>query len=276
MHHSFRFSGTSAGVQNEKSKKRPRIVQQPIASYTNRSPITELEPYPFTDKPNMTLLFHCWPHSEGWKKHVDYLKPLDGVFDRKIMGVATDKNLNKFDEVRSAFGDSWEYIEVENNPKLREVATYRPMFDMAYSKGENDVTFCAHGKGAQDHTAESLQIKWWTEAMYATVLYNWKNVLLEMEKGYSIVGSFRRFGGHFKTRYSWHYSGTFYAFRNQRAFQNGIPQIDNQWWGTESWPGNHFCKEESSCIFADTCGDIYKPSSYLESALNEWKLKNES
>lgn len=255
-------------------RKHPARQQHRGFVYSCRVPITTIRPRQFPGKPALTLLCHCWPNGENWRKHVEYLKPVNDVFDRKIMGVATGKNGAGFDEVRLAFGDSWEYIAVENDPKLREVKTYRPMLEMVQSTDENDVTFCIHTKGTQDHTAANPQITWWVEAMYETVVYNWKNVLDEITKGYSIAGSFRRIGGHFKTRYGWHYSGTFYAFRNAAAFPQGVPQISEKWWGTESWPGDHFSLEESACIFADNCGDIYKADPALEAQLVEWRCRN--
>jgi len=251
-------------------------VRGSLYSDSRPNPITILKHRPFTADPKLTLLCHCWANGENWRRHVEYLKPVDGVFDRKIMGVAVNKGSSGFDDVRRAFGDSWEYFQVENDKNLREVATYGKMFQMVESIDENDVTFCIHTKGTQDRTAASQQIRWWTEAMYETVIYDWQTVLEKMEDGYSIAGSFRRFGAHFQTRYGWHFSGTFYAFRNAATFQHGIPQIDQRWWGTESWPGRHFCREETACMFADNAGDIYKADPKLEQDLIEWRQQNAS
>lgn len=241
-----------------------------------RQPMTQITPRPFTAKPRLTLIFHCWPNGDGWKRHVDYLRPIIEVFDRKIMGVATGPGTATLAEVRAAFGDSWEYLEVTNDKSLREVLTYRTMLEMVRSTDENDVTFCLHSKGAQSHTAASRQIQWWTEAMYSTVVHNWQSVLGKMEQGYPVAGSFLRVGKHLQARYGWHFSGTFYAFRNAAAFQNGVPGFASNFYGTESWPGHHFARHEAACMFAENCGDIYKENPQLELELNEWRRLNET
>ena len=254
---------------------RRTAVQKNIPA-VSRQPLAQITPRPFTEKPRLTLIFHCWPNGDGWKRHVDYLRPVSGVFDRKIMGVATGRGTATLAEVRAVFGDSWEYFEVENDKALREVLTYRTMLEMVRSTDINDVTFCLHSKGAQSHTAASRQIQWWTEAMYSTVVHNWKNVLGKMEQGYPVVGSFLRVGKHLQSRYGWHFSGTFYAFRNAVAFQKGVPGYASNFYGTESWPGHHFARHEAACMFAENCGDIYKENPQLELELNEWRRLNET
>lgn len=240
----------------------------------SRRVMSEIVPRPFTGPPKLTLLCHCWPKGENWRKHIEYLAPVANVFDRKIMGVATGEGTASFDQVREAFGDSWEYFAVRNDKALREVLTYRKMLAMVQSVDENEVTFCIHTKGTQDHTAGSEQVRWWTEAMYSTVIYNWQNVLATMAEGYPIAGSFVRHGPDLNTRHEWHFSGTFYAIRNADVFANGIPEFDGWWFGTESWPGHHFARHEAACMFADNCGDIYKVNPTLEQALNEGKQQH--
>lgn len=248
-----------------RSLKIPRLV---------RSTVRQRQPRPFTGPVKKNLLCHCWPNGNNWRKHVEYLRPVADQFERKIMGVAVGPGTADLSEVKQEFGPDWEYLEFANNPKLREVLTYREMIQLVESIDENEVTFCIHTKGAQDRTARQNHINWWIRAMYETVVYNWETVLSEFEQGFAIAGSFRRFGAHFRTRYGWHYSGTFYAFRNAAAFSDGIPEYDERWWGTESWPGHHFSKIESTCLFGDHCGDLYKPNAELEQNLIDWKLKN--
>tara|TARA_R110000803_G_scaffold115342_1_gene183805 strand:+ start:2164 stop:3351 length:1188 start_codon:yes stop_codon:yes gene_type:complete len=259
----------NAAEEKVKSKRGPNVIARHI-----RKPITELLPTPFTDTPSKTLLCHCWANGNNWRKHIDLIEPVKDDFERKIMSVATGPGTASFEEVKHAFGDSWEYTEYTNDPKKREVLTYTDMMKDVESTDPNEVTFCIHTKGTQDNTSKKVQVQWWTEAMYETVVHNWREVLKKFEEGYNVAGSFRRNGAHFKTRYGWHYTGTFYAFRNSETFSQGVPTYDKQWWGTESWVGQHFSKEESACMFADECGDIYKPSKDLEQQLIDWRLQN--
>ena len=112
--------------------------------------------------------------------------------------------------------------------------------------------------------------------MYQTVVHNWQNVLGKMEQGYPVAGSFLRVGKHLQARHGWHFSGTFYAFRNAVAFQNGVPGFASNFYGTESWPGHHFARHEAACMFGENCGDIYKENPQLELELNEWRRLNET
>lgn len=251
----------------QSSNVKPPMIRQPVAT---------IIPRPFTGTPRLTLICHCWPHGDGWQKHVEYLKPVAGVFDRKIMGIATGPATASGSEVRQAFGDDWEHFEVPNNRTLREVATYKTLLNMVASTDDNDVTFCIHTKGTQSHTAQSEQVAWWIDAMYSTVVYNWQNVLEKMKQGYPIVGSFKRYGKDLGTRFKWHYSGTFYALRNAATFSDGIPEYDGRWFGTEAWPGHHFTQEESACMFGDGCGDLYHRNEILHSQLVKWKQQNET
>lgn len=245
-----------------RSLKIPRLV---------RSTVRQRQPRPFTGPVKKNLLCHCWPNGDNWRKHVEYLRPVSNDFERKIMAVAMGPGTASLADVKQAFGPSWEYLEFVNNPKRREVLTYPKMFELIESVDENEVTFCIHTKGTQERTARQQQIAFWIQAMYATLIYDWKNVLAEFEKGYAIAGPFRRHGAHFRTRYNWHYSGTFYAFRNAVAFSDGIPEFDERWWGTESWPGHHFSKTESCCLFHDHCGDLYKRNLKLEQEFEKWR-----
>ena len=96
-----------------------------------------------------------------------------------------------------------------------------------------------------------------------------------MESGASIVGSFRRHGGHFKTQYHWHYAGTFYSFRNCHL-TNGHPSYRQKWWGTESWPGDHFPLASSACIFGDNAGHLYHEHEQPRAALEQWKAERDT
>jgi hypothetical protein len=197
-------------------------------------------------------------------------------FDRLMLGVALDAGTDTLDDVISVAGSRWEVFPVQNirgQGCLREVATYREMLPHI-GDGVNDVTFCLHAKGVQDHTSTSDCVKWWTEAMYETVYDNIDGVLQPMKNNALVVGSFRRRGRHFATEYGWHFSGTFYAFRNHAAFYNRFPAYKNVWWGTESWPGQYFHITQSHCIFGDYAGDLYTLNNQPRKQLEKWRIEH--
>ena len=241
------------------------------------SPVMPTSPVPFTGDPQLHLMFHVWPHGEGWKRHIEDLQPQLHRFSTLKLGIATDNSTYNAEYVKERFGPRWEVFEVDNVPGkhgLREVATYQQMLP-TLPDGANDVTFCLHGKGAQDHTAKSDAIRWWIDAMYSTVYYNIDGVIRELQNGAAVVGSFRRHGAHLGVRHRWHYSGTYYAFRNCIAFNQGVPTYRQRYWGTESWPGDHFPLKSSACVFGDDAGDLYKPEQQPRDELKQWKAKHE-
>jgi hypothetical protein len=220
-------------------------------------------------------MFHVWPHGDSWKRHIDKLEPVLHRFDRLLLGVATDVSTSTLEETSAAFGDRWEVTHVVNNLEkrtgLREVATYRPMIE-TLAHGVNDVTFCAHGKGVQGHNVSSEPVTWWTDAMYDTILHNIDGVLEEMRNGAAIVGSFRRHGSQLGTTHRWHYSGTFYAFRNAITFSaTACHSTDKTGGGLNRWPGDHFPLSHSACIFGDQVGDMYKANQQPRAAFEQWK-----
>lgn len=228
------------------------------------------QPRPFTSDPSLTLLFHVYPTSaDVLEKHRQWLEPVLPRFQRRILGVAVGEDTMTAEQAANAIGGEWEVVPVSNNPRLREVKTYKRMMQMLDYSDPNAVTFCAHGKGAQKHTSHSEPVNWWTEAMYRTVLHNIDEVLQQMEQGYYITGSFRRLGRHLGVRHRYHYSGTFYAFRN--VLVNGLQdRIRSVWWGTESWPGDCISFSHSACLFGDDCGNLYYEDSQPRNELREW------
>lgn len=231
-------------------------------------------PFIFPGEPHTTLLFHLYAIPSTAKYHAHKLKEIAHTFDRRILGVALDEKTMSIDDVKSLYGSEWEYVVVPNDSKLREVATYQKMIKMLDFDDPNHITFCGHGKGSQTHTIDSDKIDWWTSAMYETVLNNREGVLEEFRKGHKITGSFRRLGKGLGTKYRWHYSGTFYAFKNDFFKDKSIPEYRKRWWGTESWPGDHFGINESSVIFSDNegnGGDLYKLEEQPRKELEEWR-----
>jgi len=267
-----------------KTRRRPTRAERNVARgnarypFLERSPTVPTGPLPFRGEPQLNLLFHVWPNGDAWRSHIDKLQPNIHRFKRKILGIAYDSTTKPVDEVKEAFGPGWEYVVVPNggstrkNRGLREVATYQKMVPML-DAGHDDVTFCLHGKGSQAGYDRSDPIQWWINAMYDTVYYNIEEVLHHMSEGKSIVGSFRKMSRDLGTRFRWHFSGTFYAFRNVVAASNGWPEFRQRWWGTESWPGDHFPVPASHCIFGDHCGNLYEVSEQPRAELEEWRKR---
>lgn len=228
------------------------------------------DPFPFTGPPKLTLISHFWPRKGTWEYHAERLAAISDQFERKVMGIATGKGTENLDTFKAAF-PGWEFFEVANDPKQREVLTYRRLMSMVATDDPDAVIFCHHGKGAQDHTIGNDAVRWWIDSMYDTVLCNPGEVIQAMADGASVVGSLRRHGKMLGARHGWHYSGTYYAFRAARAFPMDSFPLRGTWWATESWPGDYFPLAHSHCLFGDDAGDLYKPDQQPRAELELWK-----
>lgn len=264
-------------IEIEQPKNRRRSLKRQPTKVVN-SPTIPAEPLPFTGPPKITLMFHVYPRGESWRRHLEKLAPILPSCERLMLGVATDDSTYTLGDVVAEFGNRWEVFHAENRSNgvgrggLREVATYKQMLPLL-PRGQNDITLCLHGKGSQEHTQNNV-IRWWVDAMYETVAYNLEGVVREMKSGAAIVGSFRRHGRFLGTRHRWHYSGAYYAFRNAIAFSNGVPSYREIWWGTESWPGDHFPISASSCLFGDHTEDLYKVANQQRGELQQFRVDN--
>jgi hypothetical protein len=72
----------------------------------------------------------------------------------------------------------------------------------------------------------------------------------------------------------WHYSGTFYWFRNRDVFQRDWRTVDQKFFGTEAYPGLLFHPDDTGCLFADKTKDLYKLdywNSEIQPALERWR-----
>lgn len=253
--------------QRPKSERRHRTRTVTLKNSPKLPPAPE--PRPFGEV-KTNVLFHLYPtFIEQVEYHAQQANKVDA--SRKILAIASSPATIPVEQVMEHFGDDWEVVEFQNDPRLREVLTYRRLLEMVESTDENEVTLCLHGKGAQPHTEKDESVRWWTDAMYATVAHNMPEVIARLSEGHAIAGSFRRFGRHLGCRHQWHFSGTFYAFRNALMFNNGIPKIRDYWWGTESWPGDHIPASHAACLFADNMGDPYKVNQQPRTELEIWK-----
>lgn len=263
---------SKAELIQEQKKKRFTGTMKSVSEELKKP----LDPAPFNEVPTATLLFHCYPtRDSNWRLHVSLMKTHAKGYSRKIMSIAIDEKTVNINEVKDAFGDEWEYITVANDPALREVISYREMFKMAHSLDPNNIIVCAHGKGAQPHTVGNPQIEWWTKVMYETVVGNLPELYTNFEKGYQVIGSFRRIGRHFGCRYRYHFSGTFYALRSNSFFlpHGSVPRIRSQWWGTESLPGDTIPFYQSKCIVGDMVGDMYREKNHPIEDYEKWKAE---
>jgi hypothetical protein len=235
------------------------------------------------------LLFHLYPYRDGerWRWHLGEIARRLRLFNgRKAIAVATDENSVPAEQVRPLLGGWDEIIEIRNDPALREVATFEPLFGRVAEYTEaGDVTLYAHAKGTVRYLAEPIQR--WTNVLYETLLDHWPAVQ-DVLRAYPLAGSFRRdmhgWNAH-ESLSPWHYSGSWFWFRNRELFgKQDWRRIDRFWSGVEPYPSLHFARDEAGLVFhrwgrPDAAGESLYHADYwdrvIHPALVAWRVKHE-
>ena len=254
-----------------------------IHSSPVRTPLCNL---PFDeDKIIKHFLYHILPlggeHEWALRKNIEQVcQGLHQFNGKKIVAIAFPgtSDTQTFvppDDVLQMFEDGGhgdiEYFLVKNVRALREVVSFIPLLSKVQSTDPDEVVFYGHCKGVTHASTESV-CHAWADAMYETVYNNWEGAKVALEK-YGIAGSFKKYGM-FKTPKNnrWHYSGTFYWFRSASVFTRNWQYVDRLFYGTESWPGLMFTKEEAACLFHDNTGDLYRETAVqIYEKLEKWK-----
>lgn len=230
------------------------------------------------------LMVHIWPvrGNGAWQWNCDRLVEYSPLFNgRRIIGIATDETCDPADAVMEYLhsrGFEAEFVLVRNIATVGEVTTFLPSLEklQAY-QGPGDVTFRAHAKCAR-HTITiddpTATIYRWTRAMW-DLNCHWPAVRSILEK-YATCGAFRRqMFGMGRSWGPWHYSGSFYWFRNRDTFARHWRNLPNAYWGAEAWPGLIFpYLSESGLLVSDNTGDLYNLSYWeqtIEPMLQTWK-----
>lgn len=211
-----------------------------------------VKPTPFTGPVTRNLIYHCLPYVDRWQRCLDKLKSRLHLFNGcRTVAISTGANLVPAEEVREYLGNEVDYLEFQNDQNLREVVSFVPLLETVETLDPNQITFYAHTKGV---THQPGSICWrWGDVMWDTCTREIPDLI-----SHAFAGAFRCFGM-FNTwgNHRWHYSGTFYWFRNAFLFARNWRRVDQMFFGAESYPASHFRPEECQCLFMDHCGSLY-------------------
>lgn len=233
------------------------------------------------------LMFHVWPVAGPgtWQWNCDRLIENEALFNgRRLIGIAVDQASDTAETVMEYLGSRGfeaEYIVAQNVPNLGEVTTFVPCLEKLETYfGPGDVTFRAHAKCVRHRIAledAGATIFRWTNAMWDANCH-WESVRPILEQ-HATAGIFRRKMQRIGRSWGpWHYSGSFYWFRNRESFARNWRYVPNAYYGTEAWPGLLFpAINESGLIFGDNVGDLYTLpywESEIEPAISAWKASH--
>lgn len=230
------------------------------------------------------LLFHVYPiRGNGvWQRALDQLAARLPLFNgKRVIAVAPGPGC----EDAAAVQEYWagqervEWIVQPNDPRLREVSTWVPLWERVADCGDHCVTFYGHAKGVTRPVNPGVTCHPWARMLYEVNLDYWPLVERSLQN-HPLTGAFKKVGAGFGgSRSTWHYSGTFYWVRNRDFFSRNWRKIDQVWWGTESWPGCHFPPTEAGCLFHE--GTVPKLNLYdmrylrhVEQEFEQWKREN--
>ena len=212
------------------------------------------------------LLYFITP-KENWKWNLSLLKKHSSVFNgHKIAVVACGDGLVDAATATKDIANLKIFTEVhliKNDPELRETPGLKFLLERLeeHLQDEEGIAtnhiFFAHTKGVTRKDNDAVNL--WTEACYDKNLSDIDKVTKTLTSNYNTVGSFRRFGKfpHIPGC-DWHFSGTFWwANALQLYGRDWKSAIKPHRYGAEGFISNLFPKEESECLFADKCGDLY-------------------
>jgi hypothetical protein len=200
------------------------------------------------------LLYHVCPTRDGdaWRCNVRQLVRRWGVFTgRRVVAVAYGPGLHDIDEVRAEFGRTATGLEcfaIENDPELREVASFAALLAAVQSTDRYEATFYGHTKGTSRANGQALGAELWRNQMYASLLdeiHVVRHALLRVPA----VGTFLMHWP--RTQRSpypsglehgnWMFAGTFFWFRHDAVFSRpDWAEVPRDRYGAEAWLGGLF------------------------------------
>lgn len=211
------------------------------------------------------LLYHIMPKTT-WEWNVDQLAKRIQVFTGKlIFSIAHGAGLEELESVKRkiltklpfTIHQNIIFIQVQNDRKLGEAKSFPSLLSLASKFDRTGITFYAHAKGVTRPNHPSVTL--WTDALYHFNLDNIEKVEALL-KSYPIIGAFKRYGkfAQFPRNSLYHFSGSFYWFRNKDLFARDWTQIPQRFYATEAYPSLIFTKDEAGCIYGDRFQDGYK------------------
>lgn len=216
------------------------------------------------------LTYYLYPVGPLWRWNVEQLCARMQLFNgARLVGVGLGQGTATLEEVKAAFGSHpVDFLPFANDPTQKEMVAHQPMVErISQYRAEGDVTFYGHGKGVTSVSYGDGPRRW-AEAMYRGLLDYWPAVRDQLRE-HATVGIFRRIMSPAPAAHvPWHYSGSFRWVRNMDLYQRQWRMIDPNFYGPETYPGRHFTKEESSCLYGEFAfGGV---GLYLESTWAEW------
>lgn len=232
----------------------------------------------------LNLLYHVCPlkGNDVWRANVRQLAKRLRIFNgRKVVAVVTGDKLHGPQVVRDEFHDpTIEYLEIPNDPQLREVATFLPLLESVASENPDEASFYAHTKGNSTRD-DALGAEMWRNAMYHHLL-DGVNTCRDLLLTHPCVGTHKMVWPENTPPYpsrlkhgNWMFAGTFFWFRHQDIY--GHPQwreIPADRYGAEAWLSGLFDASQAATVFQPWPASEYPTPSPYDPALYLWPIRD--
>jgi spore maturation protein CgeB/predicted O-methyltransferase YrrM len=200
------------------------------------------------------LLYHVWPvKGQTWRWNVEQLLGRIDLFNgQRVVSIFHDERSEDPEAVMKLLsGHGCDFIVAPNDPR-GEAAAFGKLLERVRGCDGNDVTFYGHAKGVRHEPQFSEPLRKWVEALYRVNLDDWLAVRQHLDR-YAMTGAFRLHGRvalHRRVA-DWHYSGTFFWFRNDQVFAREASTIPDFYFGVEDWHGVMFPSAQTGCLLFD-------------------------
>lgn len=181
---------------------------------------------------------------------------------KKVIALKTGEGLHEPEVVKKEFpnDDSIEFLPIANDSDLCEVRGFTSLLEKISSLNQ-DITFYAHTKGVSPNQPKDglPRIRRWRNIMYAYNLYDPGRIEYILQS-YGCCGCFKKYGSHhLSTGAEWHFSGTFFWFKNLRLFSKPKwAELPDDRYAVEGYLANYFPEKSAFCLFGDNpMADIY-------------------
>lgn len=198
----------------------------------------------------------------GWRPAAEQIKKRLHLFNgKRVIAIAGGPGCEAASVVKSFFGPDVDYIEVENNHRLREVTSHNLLWERVIDDHDSFTFYCHSKTVTRPPTYPAVHR--WTEILFESNL-DFLEVVERQFQDRHIIGSFLKRSGQFGK--SWHFSGSFYWVRMADLHKRNWREIDKRRHGVESWPAVVFTSRECGVIFCecDLRLNLYQPVSLAE------------
>ena len=245
-------------------------------------PVLTVEPFAGPVVRNL-LMFICPIAGPEWRRNLHQVIQRMALFNgQRLIAVVVGEGLESPDAVRAELvGQACEVLEFPNDRQLGEGVAFPELLTRVQSDDPNEITFYCHAKGVtKQFTDKIFPIRRWADAMYEVLLDDVDSVESALSEK-AFAGAFRvksaTFPSGARCEFNWHYTGTFFWFRNQAVFSgNNWSKVESDFWGVEAWPGRQCTINESACLLVDDAepGGLYSPDTWTKTAqpaLDQWR-----